>query len=189
MGGIQPGDTLLIIGAGPIGIMHLQLAKAVDGTRVIVSEPAAERRQLARDNGADIAHDPLESDLFDCVMDATAGLGVDKIILAVGIADAVGDLLRLARKNGAINLFAGFPAGSRVALDINEIHYRQLHISGASASTTAQFERALDMIASGDIDADALITARYPLDQFDAAFENARRARGLKTAIIPGSEA
>ena len=62
MGGIQPGDTLLIIGAGPIGIMHLQLAKAVDGTRVIVSEPAAERRQLARDNGVDIAHDPHESE-------------------------------------------------------------------------------------------------------------------------------
>ena len=185
MGGIQPGETILILGAGPIGIMHLQLAKAVPETRVIVTEPAAERRQLARDNGADIAHDPKQSNLFDCVMDETAGHGVDKIILAVGLPDLAADLLRLARKNGAINLFAGFPAGSQVALDINEIHYRQIHISGASASTTAQFGRALDLIASGAIDADAIITARYPLDQFDCAFENARQARGLKTAIIP----
>ena len=185
MGGIQPDETVLILGAGPIGIMHLQLAKAVTGTRVIVSEPAAGRRQLARDIGADIAHDPRESSLYDRVMDETSGHGVDKIILAVGIADVVGDLLTLLRKNGAINLFAGFPAGSRVALDINEIHYRQIHISGASASTTAQFGRALDLIASGVINADAIITARYPLDQFDSAFENARQARGLKTAIIP----
>lgn len=185
MGGIQPGDTVLILGAGPIGIMHLQLVKAVDGTRVIVSEPAAGRRQLARDNGADIAHDPQESSLFEPVMDATAGNGVDKIILAVGVAEVVPDLLALVRKNGAINLFAGFPAGSRVALDINEIHYRQIHISGASASTAAQFGRALELIASGAINADAIITARYPLDQFDSAFENARQGRGLKTAIIP----
>ena len=185
MGGVEPGDTILIVGAGPIGIMHLQLAKAVTGTRVIVSEPMAQRRQLAFDSGADVVHDPDESDLYDCVMDESAGIGVDKVILAVGLVEIVNDLVQLVRKNGAINLFAGFPAGSRVALDVNEIHYRQIHISGASASTTAQFKRALDVIASGSINADALITARFPLHRFQSAFDNARQARGLKTAILP----
>ncbi len=185
MGGIQPGETVLIIGAGPIGMMHLQLAKAVEQVRVIVSEPVAQRRKMASENGADLVHDPNESDLFGCVMDATAGLGADKIILAVGVADLINDLLRLVRKNGAINLFAGFPADSLASLDINEIHYRQIHISGASASTTAQFKRALGLIASGDIDARALITGRYPLEQFHCAFEDARRGRGLKIAILP----
>jgi L-iditol 2-dehydrogenase len=185
MGRIQPGETILIVGAGPIGIMHLQLAKAVAETRVIVSEPMALRRQFARDFGADIALDPHHTSLYDCIMEATGGLGVDKLILAVGLADLVKDLLALVRKNGAINLFAGFPAGAEAALDINEIHYRQIHISGASASTTAQFERALGMIASGDIDAQALISARYPLEQFRSALEAARQQHGLKTAILP----
>lgn len=185
MGGVQPGDTLLIVGAGPIGIMHLRLAKAVEGTRVIVSEPMPARRRLATGNGADLVHDPGDADLYERIMDETAGVGVDKVILAVGLTTIVNDLLRLVRKDGAINLFAGFPAGSAVELNINDIHYRQIHISGASASTTAQFKRALDIIASGAIDTDAIITARYPLAQFGSAFDYARQARGLKTAVLP----
>ena len=130
MSGIDPGDTVLIIGAGPIGTMHLQLAKAVPQTRVIVSEKLAHRRRMALENGADSVHDPDDADIYERVMDETSGIGADKIILAVGIADLVNDLLRLARKNGAINLFAGFSPGSRARLDINEIHYRQIRISG-----------------------------------------------------------
>ncbi len=187
MGGIKPGETVLIIGAGPIGAMHLQLAKAVPQTRVIVSETLAGRRRMAVENGADSVHDPDDADLYERVMDETSGIGADKIILAVGIADLVKDLLRLARKNGAINLFAGFSANARTRLDLNEIHYRQIHISGASASTPSQFKVALGMIATGVIDAGALVTERFPLEQFEDALDCARAGRGLKVAIMPDS--
>lgn len=185
MGGVQPGETVLIIGAGPIGTMHLQLAKAVPQTRVIVSETLAHRRRLALENGAASVHDPNDSELYPYVMDETAGIGADKIILAVGIADMVTDLLRLARKNGAINLFAGFRAGAKARLDINEIHYRQIRISGASASTRSQFKRALDLIAVGAINAAALVSERFPLERFPDAWQCARAGQGLKVAIIP----
>lgn len=185
MGGIEPGDTVLIIGAGPIGLMHLQLARAVAQTRIIVSEKLAHRRRLALSNGADIAHNPDDADTYQRVMDETSGIGVDKIILAVGVADMINCLPRLVRKNGAINLFAGFPAASTAVLDINDIHYRQIHISGASASTRAQFKRALQMITSGAVDAGTLVTERFPLEQFQMAFERARAGQGLKIAVIP----
>ena len=185
MGGIQAGDTVLIVGAGAIGMMHLLLAKAAPETRVIVSEPSAQRRKLAMQNGADVVINPLETDLGAAIMAETEGSGVDKTILAVGAPEIVAELLRRTRKNGAISLFAGFPPGSRAPLDLNDIHYRQLHISGASASTPAQFARALDMIASGLIDADALITHRFPLAQIDEALKTARAGRGLKVALLP----
>ncbi|MCY4072285.1 MAG: alcohol dehydrogenase catalytic domain-containing protein [Chloroflexi bacterium] len=185
MGGIKPGDTVLIIGAGPIGTMHMQLAKAVPQTRVIVSETLAQRRRMALENGADAVHDPDDTDIYQRVMDETSGLGADKIILAVGIADLVNHLLCLTRKNGAINLFAGFSAGAMARLDINEIHYRQIRISGASASTTSQFKRALDLIAAGAIDAGALVSERFSLERFPDAWQCARAGQGLKVAIIP----
>ena len=118
-------------------------------------------------------------------MAETGGRGVDKAIMAVGAPEIVQQLLRLTRKNGAINLFAGFPPGSQARIDLNDIHYRQLRISGASASTVAQFARALEIIASGTIDADAIITDRFPLSQFGQALRAAQAGRGLKVALLP----
>ena len=185
LGGIQPGDVILIVGAGAIGVMHLQLAKALPDTRVIVSEPSAQRRKLAIENGADRAIDPLEADLRAAVLDETAGIGVDKVIMAVGVPAIVPELIALTRKNGAINLFAGFPPRAQATLDLNDIHYRQIHISGASASTSAQFGRALSMIASGKINADAIITHRFPLERFAEALRAAQAGQGLKVALLP----
>ena len=185
MGGIQAGDTVLIVGGGAIGMMHLQLAKATPETRVIVSEPSAARRRHALSNGADSVINPLETELRAAIMTETGGFGVDKVIVAVGLPQIVPELIGLTRSNGAINLFAGFPPGAQASVDLNDIHYRQIRISGASASTTAQFGRALDMIAAGIIDADAIITDRFPLEQFAEALITAGAGRGLKVALLP----
>ncbi len=183
MGGIQAGDTVLIVGGGAIGMMHLQLAKAA-AARVIVSEPSAARRQHALANGADAVINPLETDVYRAIMAETAGIGVDKAIMAVGAPEIVPELIGLTRSNGAINLFAGFPPAAQASFDLNDIHYRQIRISGASASTTAQFGRALDMIAAGIIDTDAIITDRFPLEQFAEALRTAQAGRGLKVAML-----
>ena len=132
--------------------------------------------------------DPLASDVDTAVMAETGGRGADKAILAVGAPEIVPQLLRLTRSNGAISLFAGFPPGAQAQIDLNDIHYRQLRISGASASTRAQFARALDMIAMGAIDAEAIITDRFPLAQFAEALQAARAGRGLKVALLPEAD-
>jgi L-iditol 2-dehydrogenase len=183
--GVQPGDTVLIVGFGPIGAMHLQLAKALDGTHVFVSEPEASRREQARMLGADLVLDPQVTDLKTFVMDQTGGIGLDRIIMAVGVPAIVNDLFMCLRKGGGINLFAGFSAKSHSTIDPNLIHYNQIHVSGASASTTRQFEKALMTIADGKVRTKEIATHCFSLSQFDQALQHAMSLSGLKTVIIP----
>ena len=185
MGDIQPGDTVLIVGAGAIGLMHLQLAGAVENTRVYVSESVANRRQFAAECGAYKVIDPTSTNLTEVIQEETNGLGVDKVIMAVGVPGIVNKLIDLTRKGGRLNLFAGFPIGSRVNMDVNTLHYNQTHISGASASTPRQFRRALNMIAEQRIAAKRIITDRYMLDQFETALQAAQTRQGLKIAVLP----
>lgn len=183
--GVRPGDTILIVGFGPIGAMHLQLAKALDGTRVFVSEPEEGRRAQAEKLGADVVLDPQVTDLKTFAMDQTGGIGLDRIIMAVGVTAIVNELFMCLRKGGSINLFAGFPANSHSAVDPNLIHYNQIQVSGASASTTRQFEKALMAIAQGSVHATEIATHCFPLSQFDQALQHAMSLTGLKTVIIP----
>jgi L-iditol 2-dehydrogenase len=183
--GILPGDTVLVVGAGPIGIMHIQLVKALADTRVFVAEPDESRRRLAEEFCADIAFDPRSVDTRQLMMEETNGLGLDKIIMAVGLPAAVNDLMVCLRKGGGINLFAGFPAGCQSAVDPNLVHYNQIKISGASASTTKQVKQALDAISAGHVDAKHIATHQFTLHDFDKALESTLALNGLKTVIVP----
>ena len=186
--GICPGDSVLIVGMGPIGMMHLRLAKAIGDTRVLVSEPDQGRRQLAEETDADLVFDPGAVDLQEFLREHTDNVGVDRIIMTAGIPTAVNDLLGCLRKGGGINLFAGFPARSQSLIDPNLIHYNQLHISGASASTLRQFQMALTVIAEGDVGVETIITGTFPLVEFDKALERTMASTGLKTIIVPWGE-
>ncbi len=183
--GVRPGENMLVVGAGPIGIMHVQLAKAREGTRVFVSEPDESRRTLALQLGADAAFDPRTTDTRSLMMDQTNHIGLDKIIMAVGLPAAVNELIACLRKGGGINLFAGFPVGCQSAIDPNLVHYNQIRISGASASTTQQFKTALDAIAAGAVQAGRIATHQFALRDFDQALASARSLNGLKTVVIP----
>jgi L-iditol 2-dehydrogenase len=185
MGGVIPGDKVLIIGMGPIGSMHMLLVKAVPETQVLVSDPSSERRELAAAYGADHVIDPTSVDLKETVLQYSDNIGVDKVIIAVGIAGMVNDLLGMLRKGGAINFFAGFPAGSQSTIDPNLIHYGQIHVSGASASKPQHFETALMAIAGGNVPAKSVISHTYPLGEFDQALKTAINLSGMKTVVIP----
>jgi L-iditol 2-dehydrogenase len=165
--------------------MHVQLAKALAGTRVLVSEPDEGRRKLAEQLGADVAFDPRSVDTRKLMMTETNGIGLDKIIMAVGLPAAVGDLMLCLRKGGGINLFAGFPVGCQSAIDPNLIHYNQIKVSGASASTAQQVKMALDAISAGHVDARRIATHQFPLRDFDKALHSTLALIGLKTVIVP----
>ena len=111
------------VGAGPIGLLHLKLARLSGARTVLVSEPNAARRAAAVAAGADAAVDPRADDLRDLVRGRTGGLGADVVIVAIGVPSLADDALALARLRGRVSLFAGFRKGERAALDVNLIHY------------------------------------------------------------------
>jgi L-iditol 2-dehydrogenase len=178
---IADGDAVVIVGAGPVGLMHLQLAKLRDPATVIVSEPSAARRAEARRFGASVTVEP--ADLAEAVGD-----GADVVITAAPAPAAQAQALELAAPGARINFFGGLPRDrSRVELDTNLIHYRELLVTGTTANTTADCREALDLVVSGRVDTAALIGDREPLDAAADAFATARSGELLKVVIEPGA--
>lgn len=178
------GDVVVILGAGPIGLMHLQLARAAGARAVVVSEPSEHRRATAQAMGAHVV-DPVSADLPTVVKGLTDGLGADVVILAIGFAPLANQALGLVRKGGRVNLFAGFSVGDMPPMDVNLIHYNEILVSGASALTRAQYEKALRLIAAGVVDVAGLISHRFALDQMEEAFQAAEGGLGIKVVITP----
>lgn len=179
------GDTVVILGAGPIGLMHVQLAKAAGARRVIVSEPMEHRRAMASRLGADVVVNPTAEDLQVVVRNLTEGLGADAVILAIGVPALANQALALARKGGRVNLFAGFSVGDAPAMDVNLIHYNELLVTGTSALTRHHYEKALRLIESGVVRVAELVTHRFPLAEVEKAFEAAEGGLGIKVVIEP----
>jgi L-iditol 2-dehydrogenase len=176
---IAEGDLVVVVGAGPVGLMHLQLARLSGPAQVIVSEPSAPRRAEAERFGADAVVEPGE--LAEAVGD-----GADVIITAAPAPAAQQQALELAAPGGRINFFGGLPRDrSRVELDTNLIHYRELIVTGTTANTNADCREALDLVLSGQVDTAALIGERKPLDGAEDAFAAARSGELLKVVIEP----
>ena len=179
------GQAVLVAGAGPIGLMHVQLARAAGAREVIVSEPSAARRGRALGLGATVVVDPALEDLAAIVLDRTDGVGVDAAVMAIGAVGIVGELLDLVRKGGVLNLFAGFPGVGETTLSANAIHYKEVTVVGTSSSSRRHYAKALAMIAAGSVNVDALVTNTYPLAETPQAVAAVRRGEGLRAVILP----
>lgn len=168
-------DRVLIVGAGPIGLLHLLAARAREPGEIVVSEPSAARRRRAAEHGADRVVEPDELDgVFDVV------------VVAAPAAAAQAAALELAAPGGRVNFFAGLPRdGSRVELDTNLIHYKELLVTGTTACTTEDCREALELVLSGAVDTGRLVTARRPLAEAAAAFAAARSGEQLKVVVEP----
>ena len=177
------GDSVVILGAGPIGQMHAALARAAGARQVIVSEPNAARRQAALERGVNYACDPTRENLLDLLKSKTEGLGADVVILAIGVPALANEALNLVRKGGRVNLFAGFTQGDMSSIDVNLIHYNEITVTGASALSRSGYELALNMLSTGQIDATSLITHRYAVSDSLAAFDAAASGNAIKVAI------
>lgn len=182
---VSLGDVVLILGAGPIGLMHVQLAKAAGARQVIVSEPAEHRRNMAGALGATLLVDPLSEDLEATVKAATDGLGADVCIVAIGVPALASQALGLVRKGGRVNLFAGFTKDVLSSMDVNLIHYNELVVTGSSALTRFHYEQALGLIESGAVKVKELITHSFPLEQINEALQAAESGVGIKVVIRP----
>jgi L-iditol 2-dehydrogenase len=182
---VHVGDTVLIMGAGPIGLLHLQLALRSGATTVVVSQRSPARRALADRFGATITVDPSAQDLSSVVSRSTGGRGVDLTIICIGVADLVNEAMSLTRVGGTVNIFAGLAGDGWAKIQANLIHYKQLTVTGASDIRRVDYESALELIESGRIDTASLITDRFPLAEVAAAFEAASGRAAGKVAVLP----
>ncbi len=178
------GETVLIIGAGPIGLMHMFLAKTA-GATTIISETSQTRRDKATELGADMVVDPSATDLKQFVLDATDGLGADVAVLAIGVPALVNQAFHCVRKRGRVSCFAGFPKGKEAGIDPNLIHYGEFTVLGASNSGRQHQIRALRLIESGKIPMDKLVTHTFPLDKVHEAINFVGTGEGIKIAVLP----
>jgi L-iditol 2-dehydrogenase len=177
------GDTVVVMGAGPIGCLHIVIAKS-QGASVIVSEPSATRRKLAERFGPQAIVDPTVEDLAACVRQMTGGVGADIVICANPVAQTQTQAVEIARKRGKVVLFGGLPkAAPMVTLDSNRIHYGEIEVFGAFSYHPMVHELALDLIHRRVIPADLLVTHTFTLDEIDRAFEAAAAGEALKVVV------
>jgi 2-desacetyl-2-hydroxyethyl bacteriochlorophyllide A dehydrogenase len=178
---IGPGDVVLIMGAGPIGILHLLAARTRGPRRIVVSEPSADRRDQAAALGADLVVDPAATPLRDVFGDG----GPDVVLVAAPAPAAQVEALEVAAPGGRINFFAGLPRGTTVELDTNLVHYKELVVTGTTSCTADDCREALELTLGGAVSTAPLVTARHPLEDAAAAFAAARSGTALKVVIEP----
>jgi len=184
--GISPGDTVVIAGGGgPIGLMHLQLAKHAGAEQAVVIDLKDSRLQLAQQLGATHVINPGREDPVAAVKDLTRGRGADVTIETAGLPDVWKMSLELVRKGGTVVLFGGCPTGSQISVDTDRVHYHELTIRGVFHHTPKTVARALRLLSSGVVDASRLISGRVPLRDTQIALEKVMAGEAVKMAIIP----
>lgn len=179
---IHPGGSVVISGAGPIGLLCMQLALRSGATRVLVSEPVAEKRQLAKQLGADVVVDPFHEDLGEIGKQLTDSRGFDTIIEASGSLAAAKQAISLADYCGTILWAAVYPRDAEVGVSPFYMYGRELTIRSIFTSPYS-FPRALNLLPK--LDLKPLITHVIPLDDIKKVFQIYKEGKSVKILIKP----
>jgi L-iditol 2-dehydrogenase len=184
--GVLPGDTVVVVGAGPMGLINACVARAFGARTVILAEINEARLRQGADFGMDVLVNPASQDLAKIVRDTTDGAGADVVIVAAPAVKPQEDAPALARKRGTICLFASLPEGkATIALNSRLIHYGELRVIGTSDSTPDHVRKALDLMRRGTIPLDKLASHRLGLDGILKAFELMKSGEALRVVLIP----
>lgn len=182
----QAGEAALVIGAGPIGLLYCQLARR-SGLRVLAVDLRPERREKALELGAAEAFDAAEIDLPAAARQRTEGRGADLAIVAVADAAVVATALEAVRPAGRVLLFAQTRMGDMLSLDAGQVCALEKAVLGSYSADVDLQEQAAELIFSGAVQVEPLITHRFPLAQIGDALDLAARPRGgsLKVVVSP----
>ena len=184
--GMKLGDDVAIIGSGPIGILHAQLAKRLGAQKVIISDMVEGRLSVAHQLGADVTINASQEDTTQRVKEETSGRGADVVIEAVGLPATWQQALELVKKGGTVLEFGGCPGGTKITVDTELLHYGEVTLLGTFHATPQEFTIAFNLISSGQIDAKPLITRKMPLGRIlDAINSLTTSKKDLKIAISP----
>lgn len=183
---VKLGDTVAIIGAGPIGLLHLLTARRLGAKKTVLIDIVDERLDFARKLGADETINSRTEDAVEKVRKLTDGYGADVAIEAIGLPATWEQAIRLVRKGGTVLEFGGSPPGTEIKLDTEMVHYGELTVLGAFHATPLHFRQALDLIASRTIDVQPLVTKKMNLDEIRQAFDLLLTSKTeIKIAIAP----
>ena len=187
LAGLKAGDRVVIVGGGPLGAIHAELARAAGAARVMVVQRSEPRLSLLRKLRGVTVIDGAHEDVKARVLAETEGLGADVVVICAPDRAAQEKSLDLARKGGAVSLFASLPKGeSAILLDSRTIHYGELRVVGCSDSRPEHVRKAVGLLAAGKVDAGALVTHRLPLSKLWDGIELMKRKESFKVVIVPG---
>ena len=179
------GGTAVIIGGGPIGLLHAQLARLNGASQVVLCDVVPQRLREAEKIGVNLTINSASESLPDRVLSLTNGRGADIVVEAVGRRETWESTIGLVRKGGTVLLFGGCPSGTMVSFDAEKIHYGELHVQGAFHHTPAAVERAFRLIVSGQVSIGPLISHEMPLEKADEALRLMGEGKALKIALRP----
>ncbi|MDD5708451.1 MAG: alcohol dehydrogenase catalytic domain-containing protein [Kiritimatiellae bacterium] len=188
LAGVRPGDAVVIVGGGALGALHAVLALATGAAKALVVQRSEPRVSMLRRLPGVQVTSAGGGELLDYVRRETAGRGADVVVVCAPSREAQEEALALARKGGAISLFASLPKGdSAITLDSRLIHYSELRVVGASDSRPEHVRAAVDLLAAHQQECTRVITHRLPLEEFASALDLMKRKQALK--IVLGMEA
>ncbi len=181
---IPGGASVLIIGDGPMGLLHAQAVRYFGAGNVMVSGVTEHRLAAAR-HYADHVIDARQENVKETAAAYTKGLGPDAVIVAVASVDAAKQALDIVRKGGSVLLFAGFSSGSELVIDPNRIHYGGINVAGSAGSLPEDFILALRLLELNKVTSEYMITHRYSLDMVPEALELGSKQEGVKSVVDP----
>lgn len=184
---IKLGDTVAVVGAGPIGLMHAELARARGAGKVFLINRSARRLDGAKDFGYDAYINLSAQDGVEEVKRLTNGMGANVVIVTAGNAEAQNLGIAMASKMGKVCLFAGLPKGNpNLSMDANFVHYRQITLYGTFSSAPRHNALAIEMIRSGKIAAARILTHAVSLDKIGEGLALAEeKTAGLRITVVP----
>lgn len=184
-GNFPTGGTAVVIGGGPIGLLHSQLARLSGARRVVLCDVVQDRLAEAEGVGVDVTINSTTEDPLARVLELTEGRGADIVVEAVGRRETWELAPKLARKGGTALLFGGCPSGTETTFEAEKVHYGELHIQGSFHHTPAAVERAFGLIVSRRVSIKPLISQEMPLEQAEEALQLMGSGKALKIALRP----
>ncbi len=180
--GTKHGDTVVVVGVGPLGLLHTIVSTAL-GADVVCVDVSEDRLAKARSLGAKRAVNPEKEDAAEVVGGMT-GVGADVVIAAVGFPKVMESYLPLVRNGGVFNIFGGTPRGEMMTVDPRWIHYGEIVLTGTFASSVDQFHKAFSFVGEHADDIEAVISTRCGLDDILGAVRRVQRGEGTKSVLL-----
>jgi L-iditol 2-dehydrogenase len=180
---VSIGDAVLVIGDGPMGLLCAAISRAYGAYPVMIAGMTSHRLAIAKENFADIVIDVTTENMADLVSQHTSQRGADVVIAAVSSGLVFENAIQAVRSGGIVNAFAGVPDGTLIELDIRKLHYKQYYLTGSSGISPIHMQKALQLLSSGRINMEPIITKRFAFSQTSEAINYSATQIGLKAMV------